>query len=112
MFRPALCSFLLSALAHAFVIEVPLLLGHRGQANRPFISTDEEWNLDVLPHPDATDHLVFDTVHSLLQHWPNTRMRNGNQIRVLPQPSVMTHILQGTTSYPVSFLKEHFYSMA
>ena len=36
-----------------------------------------EWNLHTLPHPNDTDHLVFETVYSLLQLWPNTRMRNG-----------------------------------
>ena len=36
-----------------------------------------EWDLEVLPNENATGHLVFETVGSLLQHWPNTRMRNG-----------------------------------
>jgi hypothetical protein len=35
------------------------------------------WNLDDPPHPNATGHFVFETVNSLLQHWPNTRYRNG-----------------------------------
>ena len=38
-----------------------------------------EWNLNKLPNPNSTDHLVFETVYSLLQHWPNTRMRNGER---------------------------------
>ena len=36
-----------------------------------------EWNLHTLPLPNDTDHLIFETVYSLLQRWPNTRMRNG-----------------------------------
>ena len=36
-----------------------------------------EWDLDVLPNENATGHLIFETVGSLLQHWRNTRMRNG-----------------------------------
>ena len=40
---------------------------------------NEDWSLGTLPNPNATDHLVFETVHSLLQHWPNTRMRNGKR---------------------------------
>ena len=40
---------------------------------------DEDWSPDILPNPNATHHLVFETVHSLLQHWPNTRMRNGKR---------------------------------
>ena len=47
----------------------------------PFNSVDrhnvDEWCLNKLPNPNATGNLVFETVHSLLQHWPNTRMRNG-----------------------------------
>ena len=40
-------------------------------------NANEIWRLDEPPDPNATDHLVFETVHSLLQLWPNTRMRNG-----------------------------------
>ena len=35
------------------------------------------WPLDEPPNVNSTGHLVFETVNSLLQHWPNTRMRNG-----------------------------------
>ncbi|KAJ6571101.1 hypothetical protein B0H19DRAFT_937538 [Mycena capillaripes] len=37
---------------------------------------------DLDAHPDAhsTGHLIFDTVNSLSQHWPNTRYRNGHNI--------------------------------
>ncbi|KAG6330331.1 hypothetical protein ID866_8758 [Astraeus odoratus] len=36
--------------------------------------------LDEPPNINSTGHLVFETVNSLLQHWPNTRMRNGHTI--------------------------------
>ena len=36
------------------------------------------WRLDEPPDVNSTGHLVFETVSSLLQHWPNTRMRNGH----------------------------------
>ena len=40
----------------------------------------EDWSLHTqFPNHNATDNLVFETVHSLLQHWPNTRMRNGRR---------------------------------
>ncbi|KAL1762060.1 hypothetical protein FB107DRAFT_199818 [Schizophyllum commune] len=39
-----------------------------------------EWDLEALPNENATGHLVFETVGSLLQHWPNTRMRNGHNL--------------------------------
>lgn len=37
----------------------------------------KEWDLNEIPDPDSTGHLIFDTAASLLQHWPNTRYRNG-----------------------------------
>ena len=66
----AVTSILISSLA----VQVPLQ--YDSLSNR-------EWSLDKLPNPNDTDHLVFETVHSLLQHWPNTRMRNGESRRVL-----------------------------
>ncbi|KAI5992053.1 hypothetical protein EDC04DRAFT_2872817 [Pisolithus marmoratus] len=38
------------------------------------------WQLDTPPGINSTGHLIFETVNSLLQHWPNTRMRNGHNI--------------------------------
>ncbi|TFK69279.1 hypothetical protein BDN72DRAFT_617836 [Pluteus cervinus] len=47
----------------------------------PLIEVDVDlWNLSARPSVDSTSHLVFDTVASLLQHWPNTRYRNGHNI--------------------------------
>jgi hypothetical protein len=40
-------------------------------------SNSEQWKLDEYPPENATGNLIFDTVHSLLQYWPNTRYRNG-----------------------------------
>ena len=37
----------------------------------------EDWDLTKEPAKNLTDNLVFDTVGSFLQHWPNTRYRNG-----------------------------------
>ncbi|KAJ7476591.1 hypothetical protein FB451DRAFT_1243603 [Mycena latifolia] len=40
-----------------------------------------DWNdLSALPDVNATGNLIFDTVNSLLQHWPNTRYRIGHNI--------------------------------
>ncbi|KAG6330875.1 hypothetical protein ID866_8213 [Astraeus odoratus] len=39
-----------------------------------------EWQLDRPPNVNATGHLIFETVKSLLQHWANTRMRIGHSI--------------------------------
>ncbi|KAJ7452645.1 hypothetical protein FB451DRAFT_1145257 [Mycena latifolia] len=45
------------------------------------LDADSIWS-DFSAGPDinATGHLIFDTVNSLLQHWPNTRYRNGHNI--------------------------------
>ncbi|KAI6000132.1 hypothetical protein F5J12DRAFT_928594 [Pisolithus orientalis] len=63
--------------------QVPLnVVGDRGAgvANNAFDSNPTHWNFEDLPSPNATGHLVFETVYSLLQHWSNTRMRNGHTI--------------------------------
>ncbi|KAF8817635.1 hypothetical protein BYT27DRAFT_7181762 [Phlegmacium glaucopus] len=46
------------------------------------LSTTEHisWDFFEKPSPDSTSHLIFDTVSSFLQHWPNTRYRNGHNI--------------------------------
>ncbi|KAG2060803.1 hypothetical protein BDR06DRAFT_947288 [Suillus hirtellus] len=45
-----------------------------------FGSKTEQWRFDEGPAENATGNLIFDTVHSFLQHWPNTRYRNGHNI--------------------------------
>jgi hypothetical protein len=40
-------------------------------------SNSEQWKFDENPPGNATGNLIFDTVHSLLHYWPNTRYRNG-----------------------------------
>ncbi|KAJ7139078.1 hypothetical protein C8R44DRAFT_300872 [Mycena epipterygia] len=44
------------------------------------LHVDTNWDLNVRPNVNATGHLVFDTVSSFLQHWPNTRYRNGHNL--------------------------------
>ncbi|KAF8969963.1 hypothetical protein BDZ97DRAFT_1653070 [Flammula alnicola] len=39
-----------------------------------------EWGFTEEPPKNSTSHLIFDNVRSLLQHWPNTRYRNGHTI--------------------------------
>src|SRR6188768_2109560 len=41
------------------------------------VSRYSTWDLGAEPNPNSTSRWVFDTVNSLLQHWPNTRYRNG-----------------------------------
>lgn len=40
-------------------------------------ASKDDWDLAREPPKNATHNLVFDTVGSFLQHWPNTRYRNG-----------------------------------
>lgn len=57
----------LALLAHA----------HALVAQAPFTLPAGDWSLAREPAANATGHLIFDTVRSLLQHWPNMRDRNG-----------------------------------
>ncbi|KAG8213372.1 hypothetical protein J3R82DRAFT_11863 [Butyriboletus roseoflavus] len=86
------------------VAQVPLRSGHHWQTEHyPAILGDEdiaEWSLDTLPNPDATDHLVFETVNSLLQHWPNTRMRNGKRSARIPGSPSNTYSPPGHNIVP------------
>ncbi|KAJ7052576.1 hypothetical protein C8F01DRAFT_1221901 [Mycena amicta] len=76
----------------AFVAAAVLL----AKANQVPFRFDElsPWNLDLPPNVNATGHLVFETVSSLLQHWPNTRYRNGHSL-VLGTVPVATLLYHG-----------------
>ena len=43
-------------------------------------SSHISWNFFEKPSQNSTSHLIFDTVNSFLQHWTNTRYRNGQMI--------------------------------
>ncbi|KAH9003832.1 hypothetical protein EDB86DRAFT_2798484 [Lactarius hatsudake] len=49
------------------------------------------WNLP--PNPDSTYHLIFNSVSSLLQRWPNTLRRNGHNIipTTIPKGTILYH---------------------
>ncbi|KAH7924173.1 hypothetical protein BV22DRAFT_1130017 [Leucogyrophana mollusca] len=55
--------------------------------------SSEQWRLDEPPSANATGHLIFETVSSLLQHWPNTRYRNGHTIvpATVPPGTLLYH---------------------
>ncbi|KAJ7677161.1 hypothetical protein B0H17DRAFT_1237781 [Mycena rosella] len=45
------------------------------------LDADSSWNdFSAVAAINAPGHLIFDTVSSLLQHWPNTRYCNGHNI--------------------------------
>ncbi|KAG1870642.1 hypothetical protein DFJ58DRAFT_20379 [Suillus subalutaceus] len=58
----------------------PLDITNLDSDSHSFGSKIEQWRFDEGPFENATGNLIFDTVHSLLQHWPNTRYRNGHNI--------------------------------
>ena len=83
MLSAALLPFVASVVVPALALQVPLGPSRHWEGEDRAIRGSEdlttEWSLDRLPSRNGTDHLVFETVHSLLQHWPNTRMRNGKR---------------------------------
>ncbi|KAG9314907.1 hypothetical protein JVU11DRAFT_4015 [Chiua virens] len=92
--QPAIFGFVASVLSRA--VQVPLNSTLPWQNEQLAILGEEQsmgWDVLQLPDPNATDHLVFETVHSLLQHWPNTRMRNGHNIvpGVIPKGTLLYH---------------------
>ncbi|KAJ7476565.1 hypothetical protein FB451DRAFT_1087264 [Mycena latifolia] len=69
-------------LALALATALPCAI-HAAQSpfHTPAAETFDGWSdFSALPDANATGHLIFDTVNSLLQHWPNTRYRNGHNI--------------------------------
>ncbi|KAI9568289.1 hypothetical protein HD554DRAFT_2022667 [Boletus coccyginus] len=93
MLRAVLLSLVATALVfHTLAGQVPLRSDYHGQDEFHRLGNGD-WRLDRLPSPNTTDHLVFETVHSLLQHWPNTRMRNGHNIvpGSIPKGTLLYH---------------------
>ncbi|KAJ6551659.1 hypothetical protein B0H19DRAFT_1158491 [Mycena capillaripes] len=58
-----------------------------------FLTQEQSWDLNVAPNINATGHLVFDTVNAFLQHWPNTRYRNGHNLvpGIVPVGTLLYH---------------------
>ncbi|KAJ7902722.1 hypothetical protein B0H14DRAFT_1145388 [Mycena olivaceomarginata] len=63
------------------------------QFNQVPLSAPQDWNLNTLPSPNATGHIVFDTVSSLLEHWPNTKYHSGHTIvpGTIPAGTLLYH---------------------
>ncbi|KAG6811477.1 hypothetical protein H0H92_007249 [Tricholoma furcatifolium] len=95
--RLAQAVWVLSVFSWAQGLQVPIQL-NRG-------SGQGDWDLDTPASENSTDHLVFDTVNSLLQHWPNTRYRNGHNLvpGIVPFGTLLYH---GTRSSDVPAVPE------
>ncbi|KAJ6562383.1 hypothetical protein B0H19DRAFT_1219963 [Mycena capillaripes] len=59
----------------------------------PLRDATDRWNLNKRPDPNSTGQLVFDTVSSLLQSWPNTRYYSGHTIvpGTIPTGTLLYH---------------------
>ncbi|KAG7448568.1 uncharacterized protein BT62DRAFT_929654 [Guyanagaster necrorhizus] len=59
----------------------------------PVDVTSTNWDLNVKPSVNSTSHLIFDTVSAFLQHWPNTRYRNGHNLvpGIVPVGTLLYH---------------------
>ncbi|KAJ6602474.1 hypothetical protein DFH09DRAFT_1124938 [Mycena vulgaris] len=69
------------------------VITNAAQSQKPFANLADEWNIETQPNPNSTGHLVFDTVSSLLQHWPNTRYHSGHAIvpGTIPTGTLLYH---------------------
>ncbi|KDR78701.1 hypothetical protein GALMADRAFT_223955 [Galerina marginata CBS 339.88] len=52
-----------------------------------------QWDLTEEPSINSTSQLIFSTVNSLLQHWPNSRYRNGHNVvpATIPVGTLLYH---------------------
>ncbi|KAG8213367.1 hypothetical protein J3R82DRAFT_11858 [Butyriboletus roseoflavus] len=116
MLRATLLGLVATVLVPTVAVQVPLGSSHRWQDEHhsATILGDEditEWSLDKIPNPTSTDHLVFETVYLLLQHWPNTRMRNASYREAFRKVHFSTKEFPPGPEW-VATDPEHFYSSA
>ncbi|KAF9007436.1 hypothetical protein BDQ17DRAFT_1237811 [Cyathus striatus] len=69
----------------------------------PSSDNNDHWNLYEEPPQNSTSHLIFDTMNSLVQHWTNTRYRNGHTIipATIPTGTILYHGTY-TTKFPIN----------
>ena len=90
----------------------PIQAALRLQSERPTPESHWEWN--SAPNPNATDHLIFNSVSSLLQRWPNGLRRNGASYVTLDIgyfTKKPTFVLQVTVLSPQQSPKGRCYTM-
>ncbi|KAG5649347.1 hypothetical protein H0H81_004414 [Sphagnurus paluster] len=92
-----LVAWALLAFSGARAGQIPLALSSTTRWN---LQDDNaaSWDLDALPSSNNTSHLLYDTINSLLQHWPNTRYRNGHTL--VPGTIPLGMLLYHGTSVP------------
>ncbi|KAG2362557.1 hypothetical protein BDR07DRAFT_1284301 [Suillus spraguei] len=78
--RKAAAVWLFLAFQRVLTAQTPLS-AHPPLSFHPTVENDlRQWDIGEAPAVNATGHLVFETANSLLQHWANTRYRNGHTI--------------------------------
>ncbi|KZV67920.1 hypothetical protein PENSPDRAFT_583188 [Peniophora sp. CONT] len=98
----------LSALVQPEHVQVPLQL----------VNGYRELDWDTEPNANATGHLLFNSVSSLMQRWPNTVVRPGHSIVpcIIPAGTVLYHGLPSSTipTHPdwLAFDFEHAFNFA
>ncbi|KAF8903732.1 hypothetical protein CPB84DRAFT_1706782 [Gymnopilus junonius] len=57
------------------------------------LTNTTQWDLTAGPPINSASNLIFSSVNSFLQHWPNTRYRNGHNIvpSVIPVGTIIYH---------------------
>ncbi|KAH9177286.1 hypothetical protein EDB89DRAFT_1533163 [Lactarius sanguifluus] len=97
--RQLLCVLSSLLAAAAFVLpsvpsrssDGPLQATFQVKSESPANGSDREWNLP--PDLNSTHHLIFNSVSSLLQRWPNTLRRNGHSLvpATVPKGTILYH---------------------
>ncbi|KAK0458949.1 uncharacterized protein EV420DRAFT_341001 [Desarmillaria tabescens] len=84
-----------AGLAYAAQIPLHLKPALHGETELPLSvdTSSTNWDFNVKPNVNSTSHLIFDTVSALLQHWPNTRYRNGHNLipGIVPVGTLLYH---------------------
>ncbi|KAF9048873.1 hypothetical protein BJ165DRAFT_1463322 [Panaeolus papilionaceus] len=58
---------------------------------RNSLPSESPWDFHQKPGVNDSSNLVFNSVSSLLQHWPNTRYRNGEYHCIFRQYHIFNH---------------------
>ncbi|KZV63794.1 hypothetical protein PENSPDRAFT_657045 [Peniophora sp. CONT] len=114
--RPMLSRLLLAAAAPSVLNA--LVQSEHVQVPLQLINGYGELDWDTEPNANATGHLLFNSVSSLMQRWPNTVVRPGHSIVpcIIPAGTVLYHGLPSSTipTHPdwLAFDFEHAYEFA
>ncbi|KAK0203741.1 hypothetical protein DFS33DRAFT_1431675 [Desarmillaria ectypa] len=81
----------------AYAVQIPFhlkpALQKEAEFPLPVDASSTNWDFNVKPSVNSTSHLIFDTVSAFLQHWPNTRYRNGHNLipGIVPVGTLLYH---------------------